>query len=62
MERNITTIEDPIEYEIPGVNQEEGKTSSPFAVNALANARTRFVLEEVNRLAPPFVIHLGDIV
>jgi len=44
------------------VNQEEGKTSSPFAVNALANARTRFVLEEVNRLAPPFVIHLGDIV
>jgi 3',5'-cyclic AMP phosphodiesterase CpdA len=44
------------------VNQEEGRSASPFAVNALANARTRYVIEEVNRLAPPFVIHLGDIV
>lgn len=44
------------------VNQEEGKTASPFAVNALANARARFVIEEINRLDPAFVIHLGDIV
>lgn len=44
------------------INQEEGKSSSPYAVNALANARTRYVISEINRLAPEFVIHLGDIV
>ena len=44
------------------INQEEGKSSSPYAVNALANARTRHVIAEINQLKPEFVIHLGDIV
>jgi 3',5'-cyclic AMP phosphodiesterase CpdA len=44
------------------VNQEEGKASSDFAVNRLSNARNRFVIHEINRAAPAFVLHLGDIV
>jgi 3',5'-cyclic AMP phosphodiesterase CpdA len=44
------------------VNQEEGKASSDFAVNRLANARNRHVVHEINRHAPAFVLHLGDIV
>jgi Icc-related predicted phosphoesterase len=44
------------------VNQEEGYSSSPYPCNALANARTRRVVAEINHLAPDFVIHLGDIV
>jgi hypothetical protein len=44
------------------VNQEEGRSSSPYAVNALANERTRAVIDEINRLAPAFVVHVGDIV
>jgi len=44
------------------VNQKEGEASSDFAVNRLANARTRRVLHEINRIAPAFVLHLGDIV
>ncbi len=44
------------------VNQEEGKASSDFAVNRLSNARNRYVIHEINRAAPAFVLHLGDIV
>ena len=44
------------------VNQEEGKASSDFAVNRLANARNRAVMHAVNRAKPEFVLHLGDIV
>lgn len=44
------------------VNQEEGKASSDFAVNRLSNARNRNVIHEINRIAPAFVLHLGDIV
>lgn len=44
------------------VNQEEGKASSDFAVNRLSNARNRRVIHEINRVAPAFVLHLGDIV
>ena len=44
------------------VNQEEGKASSDFAVNRLSNARNRHVIHEINRIAPAFVLHLGDIV
>ena len=44
------------------MNQEEAQSSSPYACNALANARTRFVLQEINRLNPEFVIHLGDLI
>lgn len=44
------------------VNQEEGKASSDFAVNRLANARNRHVLSELAAASPAFVMHLGDIV
>jgi hypothetical protein len=44
------------------VNQEEGKASSDFMVNRLANARTRHVLHALNRARPAFALHLGDIV
>ena len=38
------------------------ENSSPFETNAMANARSRYVIEEVNRLEPDFVIHMGDLV
>lgn len=38
------------------------ENSSPFETNALANARSRYVIESVNRLEPDFVIHMGDLV
>jgi predicted phosphodiesterase len=44
------------------VNPEEGKSSSPWECNKLANARTRYVIQELNRLKPDFVIHLGDMI
>ena len=44
------------------MNQEEAQSSSPYACNRLANARTRHVLQQINRLAPAFVVHLGDLV
>lgn len=46
------------------VNESDGKCSSPFVTNAMANGRARFVLESIARLdpAPAFVLHLGDIV
>jgi hypothetical protein len=44
------------------VNQEEGRASSDFAVNALSNARNRHVMQRLRRERPEFVLHLGDIV
>jgi len=44
------------------MNQKEDYSSSPYPCNALANARTRRVVAELNRAAPKFVVHLGDIV
>ncbi|MBT6093427.1 MAG: serine/threonine protein phosphatase [Rhodospirillaceae bacterium] len=44
------------------MNQEEDYSSSPYPCNALANARTRRVVAELNQLKPEFVVHLGDIV
>ncbi len=44
------------------MNQAEDYSSSPYPANALANARTRQVVAELNRAEPEFVIHLGDIV
>jgi 3',5'-cyclic AMP phosphodiesterase CpdA len=44
------------------VNQEEGKASSDFAVNRLANARNRHVVQALNRAKPSLVLHVGDIV
>ena len=41
---------------------EEGDLSSPWRVNALANARLRYVTALLNQLRPAFVIHLGDVV
>lgn len=36
--------------------------SSPWPVNARANARARYAVELINRAAPAFVLHLGDVV
>ena len=44
------------------MNQAEDRSSSPYPCNALANARTRHVIAEVNRISPEFLVHLGDIV
>ena len=44
------------------INPEESKSSSPWQSNKLANARTRYVIQELNRLRPDFVIHLGDLI
>lgn len=44
------------------MNQSEDYSSSPYPANALANARTRRVIAELNLLKPEFVVHLGDIV
>jgi 3',5'-cyclic AMP phosphodiesterase CpdA len=44
------------------MNQSEDSSSSPYPCNKLANARTRRVIAELNRLEPSFVVHLGDIV
>ena len=43
------------------VNQREDHRPS-YPSSALANARARYVIDDLNRLAPAFVIHLGDIV
>ena len=44
------------------VNQAEDYSSSPYPCNVLANARTRYVVAEINEIAPVLVVHLGDIV
>ena len=44
------------------VNQHEDHSSSVYRSSRLANARARHVIEELNRLSPAFVIHLGDLV
>ncbi len=44
------------------VNHKEDYSSSSYPCNALANARTRHVVAELNQIAPEFVMHLGDLV
>ena len=51
------------------IEREGFPSVSPFPVNALSNARARYVFEDINRLsremdelAPKFVVHLGDVV
>ena len=44
------------------MNQEEYGSTSPYETNRVANARTRHVVQELNRLGPELVIHLGDLV
>ena len=38
------------------------ENASPFETNAMANGRSRRAIAEINRLAPDFVIHMGDLV
>ncbi len=42
------------------VNEEEDRSASPYACNRLANGRFRWVVHDLNRRAPAFVVHLGD--
>ena len=46
------------------VNETERGGSSPFQTNDLANARARYVFNEIAAMGPTpdFVVHLGDIV
>ena len=44
------------------VNPEDGRSSSPFAVNGRANERAGAVTADVNRWAPSLVVHVGDLV
>jgi 3',5'-cyclic AMP phosphodiesterase CpdA len=44
------------------LNPDDGQNTSPWRTNRLANGRTAFVISELNRLKPAFVVHLGDIV
>lgn len=44
------------------MNQSEDFSSSPYPCNALANARTRHVIAELNHAKPEFVVHLGDMI
>ncbi len=44
------------------MNAAEDHSTSPYACNKLANARSRHVVAELNRLAPDFTVHLGDLV
>jgi metallophosphoesterase superfamily enzyme len=44
------------------VKLEEGDPSSPYRCNQLAAGRARFVVQQLARLRPRFVVHLGDLV
>lgn len=44
------------------LNQSETESMSPHEVNKLANGRHRHVIRRINRIAPDFAIHLGDLV
>lgn len=44
------------------LNPEGAANTSPWHTNRLANSRSEFVIEELNRARPAFVVHLGDIV
>jgi predicted phosphodiesterase len=44
------------------VNPDESASSSPWECNKLANARLRNVFQDLNRLDPDFVVHLGDLI
>ena len=44
------------------VNPEDGRSSSPFATNALANERGRSAIADIDRHDPLLVVHVGDLV
>lgn len=43
------------------LNQGEDECNSPFAVNALANRRLRYVINDLNRRDLAFVVNVGDL-
>lgn len=44
------------------INPHDDSSSSPWESNRQANDRSRRAVEQINRLAPDFVVHLGDLV
>lgn len=44
------------------LNPAGAANTSPWRTNRLANARNAFVIRELNRREPAFVVHLGDVV
>jgi 3',5'-cyclic AMP phosphodiesterase CpdA len=42
------------------VNEDEDRSTSPYASNKLANGRFRWVVQALNRQRPAFTLHLGD--
>lgn len=44
------------------IRPEEGEGSSPWKVNRYTNDRARWVVDQINREEPDFIVHLGDIV
>ncbi|MEX2422936.1 MAG: metallophosphoesterase [Acidimicrobiia bacterium] len=44
------------------INPTDDESPSPWLTNRYANARSRAVVEEINRYEPAFTVHLGDIV
>lgn len=44
------------------INASETTTSSPWAINRHSNARARAAVTAINRIAPDFAIHLGDVI
>lgn len=43
------------------LNPEGTQNTSPWRTNRLANARNEFLVAELNRIKPAFVVHIGDI-
>src|SRR5690606_8870024 len=44
------------------VNPDATSSASPWPTNVFANRRAEAVVAQINRLAPAFVVHLGDMV
>lgn len=44
------------------LSEQDMVSNSPFAVNRLANGRMKHVVQDINALAPDFVINLGDLI
>ncbi|MEH6813476.1 MAG: metallophosphoesterase [Motiliproteus sp.] len=44
------------------LSEQDMESNSPFPVNRLANGRMKHVVQDINALAPEFVINLGDLI
>lgn len=44
------------------INASETETSSPWSINRHSNARARAAVTAINKLAPDFAVHLGDVI